>query len=133
METAQVTYVDSTLFIAAAVYSNEIGKAALNFVFNHPQLVTADSTFIEALRSITRRMGKEQAIWMCEKFARLTNLSILAGNAQISAQLIQNYHATGLSPSLSMHLAYMQVNGITQIASLDPAFDKISGIKRVKL
>ncbi len=132
METPEVVYLESSIFIAAACYPDEIGETARKIILMRPLLVTSNASFAEALRGITRRSGKEQAIWACERFAKLPNLSILAENLQVTAQMIENYKNTNLTPLLAMHLAYMQINSITHIASLDSAFDKVKGIKRVK-
>ena len=126
-------YVDPSLLVSVAVDFNKQGESARRFLFNYPSLTTSTLTFSDALTTITRIAGKEQAIWMCEKFTKLPNMAILQNNELISRQTIENYKTLPLTPRQAMHLASMQSNNITQIASLDVNFDKIKGIKRVKL
>ncbi len=133
MEAAKVVYLDSTIFITAATNTGKEGERARKFILNSAGLFTSELSFVEALRGITKKMGKEQACWTCERFFKLPKLSILPGDFEVTKRTIENYKTTNLEPRLAMHLAYMQINEINQIASLDPAFDKVKGIKRVKL
>ncbi len=132
MENA-VIYVDPSIIISAAVDFNEQGEKSRSLLFNYPSFASSILAFSDALTTITRISGKQQAIWMCERFAKLPNLSIVQSSIMLTRQAIENYKNQPLTPRQAIHLAYAQVNGITQIASLDVVFDKVKGIKRVKL
>lgn len=131
MENA-VIYLDPSFLKEAALFDTKQGEAARQFIFSYPSLVTSTSTVTEALMAITQTAGKEYAIKMCGHFVKLPNLSFIQSEARVALQTIENFKTTTLSARNSMHLAYMQTNNITKIASLDPAFDKVKGVKRVK-
>ncbi len=128
-----LTYVDSEIFVAAAVDNGEKGKTAVDFVFQQSPLATSAFTFSEIIRTITKVSGKSQAVWASEKLSNVSHIAILPIDAQIIKKSIELYKTTNLNIRQTIHLATMQVNNITQIASLDPAFDKVKGIKRVKI
>ncbi len=130
---APVIYADTTIFTATAIYNTKEGEWSRKFIFTYPTLATSPLAFTDALTTITRISGKEQAIWLCDRFAKLPNIRILPSGAQIVRQVIENFKTTPLSAKKATHLAYMQVNFITRIATLDSEFDKVTGIKRVKL
>ncbi|MDP3741831.1 MAG: type II toxin-antitoxin system VapC family toxin [Candidatus Micrarchaeota archaeon] len=130
---AALIYIDATILEAAALSLTVEGDAARKLLFANPTVATSTLSFYDLLASISKKAGKDQAIWMCEKYASLPNLSILQSSRHVALQAIENYKSTTLTPGKAMHLAYMQVNGINQIASLDSDFDKVKRIKRVKL
>ncbi|MFH0713336.1 MAG: hypothetical protein V1722_02260 [Candidatus Micrarchaeota archaeon] len=130
---APLIYVDTTIFTESAIYATLEGSNCRKFIFSYPCLATSPLTFTDALTTITRISGKQQAMWLCDRLAKMPSLSILQSNELVIFKTLENYQTTQLSPKKSMHLAYIQLNNITQIASLDPEFDKIKGVKRVKI
>ena len=131
METPLI-YVDAGIFIAAALNNGEEGKTARDLIFNQP-IATSSLTFTEILGTVTKLAGREQAKWMCGKFLAASKLQILQTNAQTASFTFENFNTTPLNPRQAAHLACMQQHEITLIASKDPEFDKINGIKRVKI
>lgn len=132
MEETQ-TYVDHEAFVDAALDNDEKGNAALAFIFKQAPLATSAFTFSETIRMMTKLSDKPRAVWASEKLCKVAHLDILPLNAEIVRKAIEIYKTSNLNIRQAIHVATMEVNGITQIASPDPAFDKIKGIKRVKL
>lgn len=131
-------YLDSNVFLYAVALDPESSKLAASsramiIAMTKGELNAATSalTWDEIFWALKKRLGREVAAGECEKFLDLANLQILkVSEATIrrAQEMARNY---GVDPRDAIHAATCIENGITEIVSDDPDFDKVSSIKRI--
>lgn len=130
-------YLDTNVFLYPILYEDEkadICKEILKKVVNKE--LTAYTSVLcwdEFVYTIRKEKGKEIAEQGGEKFLQFPNLVFLDANKIIlfkAQEIIKNYN---LKPRDAIHLATALINGINEIISDDPDFDKIKEINRIKL
>lgn len=68
-----------------------------------------------------------------EDIYALPNLAIKEVPSSTPLDALVLMEQFGLKPRDAFHVAVMKSNGITEIASDDPDFDRVKGIKRIRL
>lgn len=132
-------YLDSNVFIFASVSDDGRAKKALEIltkiVKGEAMAMTASLTLDEALWIILKQSGnREIAIQHALKILEMPNLHIISvdeSTIRSSLRLMKEHKS--LKPRDAIHLAAMLAKGLTEIVSDDSDFDKIQGIKRIKL
>jgi predicted nucleic acid-binding protein len=131
-------YLDSNVFLYASGLSQANSKLAAQSVgvlkaMANGELDAATSalTWDEVFWNTKKRFGREVAAKESMKFLGLANLKIL----KVSEATIRNAQEMtvryGLDPRDAIHAAACIENGITEIISDDPDFDRIGVLKRV--
>ncbi len=132
-------YLDSDVFIFASVSDDGRAKKALEIltkiVKGEAMAMTASLTLDEVLWIILKQRGnREIAIQHALKILEMPNLHIISvdeSTIRSSLRLMKGHKS--LKPRDAIHLAAMLAKGLTEIVSDDSDFDKIQGIKRIKL
>ena len=122
-------YLDSNVFIYAATDSGPQGKAAAKVLTKalRDGACTASLTADEVLWAVTKKLGREVA---AEKVRQLLELDLTIApvdKKDIEAALVQ--FDAGLDPRDAIHAAVALRAGCTAIASSDPAFAKVKGLR----
>ena len=131
-----MTYLDANIFVYAAINNGEIGHKCREILTkiskNNFSAYTSSLTWDEVVHAIWKKEGKEKALEEGKLFLQLPNIIYLNVTPTIifkSQEIIEKYN---LKPRDSIHTASMIINGIKEIISDDPHFDKIKEIKRIK-
>lgn len=131
----QSYYLDTNLFITAALDESENGKKArqlLNKIHKgETEGYTATLTVDEFLWKLQKDLGKERAIEAVRIFWAISHLTLISIDTIVIKKALDVYKEMLLDPRDSIHIAAMQIKGITIIISTDRDFDKIKGIKRI--
>ncbi len=131
-----MVYVDSNVFIYAAIYDTEKGRVAKRILTEIAKgkldARTASLTWDEIVWVIWRVGGAAAARAEGEKFLRLPNLKLLPVNGVLDTaqRVIEKY---GLSPRDAIHVACALKNRIFEIISDDRELDKVKEIRRIPL
>lgn len=133
-------YVDSNVFIYPVVADERTDRKAalakkilLQIANGKLKAATSSLTWDELFWVIKKFLGRSLAIVEGRRFVEFPNLKILeVGESTITAaqDVIGNYD---IKPRDSIHAACALENGIREIISDDPDFDKIKEVKRIKL
>ena len=128
-------YIDSNIFIYAAINNETMGKKAKNFISEIKdgkyKAYTSTLTVDEFLWRVQKEVGKELASESAIIFSTLANLELISIDTKIITNAIEIYKIEKLDPRDSIHLAAMKEKNISIIVSTDPDFDKIKNIKRI--
>lgn len=127
-------YIDSNLFIYAALYSDERGKQARNFMKEIRKgkevAVTSVLTFDELFWKVKKEKDFEAALKIGRSFLEMENLVFVEVDDSAlwrSYKLIKKYK---LNPRDGIHLACALGKGATVIVSEDKDFDQVEEVKR---
>ncbi len=92
---------------------------------------TNTETLQEILHVLGRRGQRNEALVLIRNALRILPeiLPVTAEDVRSACEILEQN--AGIRPRDSFHAATMIRNGITQIMSLDPDFDRIPGIRRV--
>lgn len=129
-------YLDANFF----VFSNfdqtsrgENARALQEKILTGAKATTCALTLDEVMWVIIKNKRREALRETIEDIYAMPNLTIkevLASTPLDALELMDQFH---LKPRDAFHAAVMKSNGITEIASDDPDFDRVKGIKRIKL
>lgn len=133
-------YLDSNVFLYAVALDPEDSKLAASSrtmisAMTRGKLDAATSalTWDEVFWVLKKKLGRATAAEECAKFLGLDNLQILkVGEITIrkAQEIAERY---GLDPRDAIHAASCIENGIAEIVSDDPDFDRVGSIKRIAL
>jgi predicted nucleic acid-binding protein len=133
-------YLDSNVFLYTEMLEVEKGNAASlskevlkGVVEGRIGAATCVLTWDEIFWVVKKRFGREIAARSSAKFLEFPNLRILKvdeGTIRRSQILVDRY---GINPRDSIHAASCIENGIGQIMTDDPDFDKIAQVRRIGL
>ena len=133
-------YVDSNIFIYPVIYDKSVEKKALSarnilvkIAGGLLEAATGALTWDELTWVVRKTLGIKIAIDQGKKFLEFPNLKILPIDEKVikTAQKIAERYK--LKPRDSIHAACALANGIKEILSDDPDFDKVEEIKRIEL
>lgn len=127
-------YIDSNLFIYAALYSDERGEKARNFIKKvrkgDREAVTSALTFDEVFWKVRKEKDFESALEIGKSFLEMENLTFVEVDDNIlrkAYNLIKKYK---LDPRDAIHMACALKKGSNTIISEDEDFDRIKKINR---
>lgn len=127
-------YIDSNLFIYAALSTDKRGQEARNFMKGirkgGERAVTSSLTFDEVFWKVQKEKDFESALKIGKSFLEMENLIFVeVGDSVLwrSYNLIKKYR---LDPRDSIHLACALEKGATVIVSEDTDFDEVEEVER---
>ncbi len=130
-------YLDTNIFVYAAINNDILGEKCRQILSDISKdkiaAHTSSLTWDEVVYAIWKKEGKEKAIEEGKLFLQLPNISFFNVSTVIiskAQELIENY---AIKPRDAIHIATAIVNGINQIVSDDPDFDKVKELKRIKI
>jgi len=130
-------YLDSNVFIYAALNTEEIGDRARSLLKKaqegEEQAFSSALTFDELLWAVKRHRTLEDAVVAGEAFLNFRSLKLVPVDGDLltfALNLIRRYH---LDPRDSIHAASAISNNIQVIVSMDEHFDKIRELQRKPL
>ncbi|MEK6894026.1 MAG: type II toxin-antitoxin system VapC family toxin [Nanoarchaeota archaeon] len=128
-------YLDTNIFIYAIIDETEIGNKCREIIKNHinekKDASTSCLTWDEVVYGIRKKIGKENSILQGKNLIETQNLVWLKTEETIifkAQELMENY---SLKPRDAIHAATAINNGIKEIISDDPDFDKVKELKRI--
>lgn len=128
-------YVDSNLFIYAALDNGFVGKEAKRILRKvkegNLKIFTATLTVDEFLWRVQKGVGRELASKAASVFFTLFNLELVNVDSRVVSDSVDLYKTEKLDPRDVIHLAAMRSKKLKVIMSSDSDFDQIKGIKRV--
>lgn len=130
-------YLDTNIFIYASIDESEIGKKCSEIISVHlnekKDVATSCLTWDEVVYGIRKKVGKEISVIQGKNLIEMQNLFWLDTNNIIISKAQELMEAYNLKPRDAIHAATAIVNGIKEIISDDPDFDKIKELKRIKI
>lgn len=127
-------YIDSNLFIYAALSTDERGEEARNFIKEirkgGERAVTSALTFDEVFWKVQKEKDFESALKVGKSFLEMGNLVFVEVDDSVlwrSYNLIKKYE---LDPRDGIHLSCALEKGATVIVSEDEDFDEVEEVKR---
>ena len=129
-------YIDSNIFILALLNTEEEGIKArkiISSLSSGEEAVTSYLTLDEVMWKVKKFRGQKDAVIAAEAIISTPNLILITVDDEVATKAINAMKESNLDPRDAIHLASMKKAGVTQIISLDSDFDKIPGIKRIKI
>lgn len=131
-------YLDTNIFVyphtgddAASGACIAVLKKAISEEINAGTSVLTWDEFQHALKK--KFHDKEKAVELSRDFLSTPNIKLFEANKEIiykAQELTEKYN---LAPRDAIHAATAIINGIKEIISDDPDFDKIKELKRIKI
>ena|SRR3989344_5880976 len=132
-----MNYLDSNVFIYAAVNNSAKGETSRNIIKNirlgELEATTSSLTFDEVFWKVKKERGFENALIAGKAFLELPNLILIDVTAPIiwqAYELIKEYH---LDPRDAIHAACALSKNIKTIISDDPDFDWVKKFERKEI
>jgi len=130
-------YIDSNVFIYAALNTEEIGERArallLKVQKGEEQASSSALTFDELVWAVKKYRTVEDAINAGEVFLNFPNLRLTLVNGELLASALNLIRKYRLDPRDSIHAATAILERAEAIVSTDTHFDKIKEIRRKPL
>jgi len=127
-------YLDSSVFIYAALNTEEIGNRARNLLLKvqreEEKAFSSALTFDELVWAVKKYRTLEDAIIAGEAFLNLRGLNLIPVNGDLLASALEMIRKYGLDPRDSIHAASAISHKVETIVSMDEHFDKIKELKR---
>jgi predicted nucleic acid-binding protein len=130
-------YLDSNVFIYAALNIEEIGERARVLLRRvqqgEEQASSSVLTFDELVWAVKRHRSIEDAINASEAFLNFPNMKLTAVDGELLALALKLIKKYKLDPRDSIHAATAILEKADVIISTDPHFDKIKEMRRKPL
>jgi len=95
--------------------------------------ITSALTFDEVMWIVLKNKRKEALRSTIESIYGMPNLSVKGVSESMPLEALALMEQFNLKPRDAFHAAVMKREGITEIASDDPDFDRVKWLKRIKL
>jgi len=126
-------YIDSNIFIFAAVDKGKLGKDCRNILklIDEQEIVCAASFLVvdEVVWVLKRNIGKTDAVKITKAMLSMP-IKWIDVTKSTTMRMIGIYEKTALGPRDAIHVASMKDVGISVIVSEDDDFDEVEGIER---
>ncbi len=129
-------YLDANFFIFSNFDQTSRGENARKLqetIITGAKALTCSLTLDEVMWVMIKNKKKEALRETIEDIYAMPNLAIKEVSASIPLDALSLMDLFRLKPRDAFHAAVMKSNGITEIASDDPDFDRVKGIKRIRL
>lgn len=128
-------YIDSNVFIFAALNREELGEKARAILKDVQEgkkaAATSALTFDEVAWKILHARGFEAALLAAQDILEMPSLLLLDVNASVLATSVNLMKLYRIFPRDAIHAACALNSSIFTIISEDKDFDKVKGIKRI--
>ncbi len=129
-----MSYIDSNLFIYAALYDDERGKKTRGFIKDiregNETVFTSALTFDEVFWIVKKEKGVENALEVVRAMLEMRNLKFVEVNTSLLWRSYKLIEGHGLDLRDAIHLACAVEKGVKKVISADSDFDGIEGIIR---
>ena len=128
-------YLDANFFIFTNLVDTK-GKQArciLKEITQGKQAITSSLALDEVMWVFLKHNLKHEIKKIIEEIYSIKNLEVKEVSSLIPLKAVQFMEEHNLKPRDAFHLAVMKQFGITEIVTDDKDFDKIPGIKRIRL
>ncbi len=129
-------YLDSNVFIYAAMNTEELGERArallLEIQLGKEKGETSALTFDEVYWAV-KKHSSEAALEACQAMLNFPNLEILAADRELALSAMQIIEEHSLAPRDAIHAATAIAGRADFIISTDAHFDEIRELKRRSL
>jgi predicted nucleic acid-binding protein len=129
-------YLDSNVFIYAAINTEEHGKKARSLLQRvqqgYEKAATSALTFDEVFWSV-KKHSKILAQETCRALLNFSNLEIISVDRELALSALGIIEECGLAPRDAIHAATAIATKAECIVSTDPHFDRIKEVTRKQL
>ena len=127
-------YIDSNIFIFAAINQDENGERCRNIIklIEEEKISCAASYLIidEIIWVLKKKIGKKDAITIIKAILSLP-IKWLSIDESSIIRMVDILENTNIDPRDALHIACMLNNGLSTILSEDKDFDRIKNVKRI--
>lgn len=127
-------YLDSNIFIIAALEEKEEGQKARNILklvgSKKRTFATSSLAFDEVLWVLIKEKSRTEAIMAVRAMLKIPQLRIINIEKNIITESINIIETTTLKPRDAIYLAAMRLKGVNEIITQDRDFDNIKGIRK---
>jgi len=131
-------YLDTNIFVYPHTGNDAISGACIKLLekamSEEIKACTSIITWDEFQYSLKKKFhDREKAVELSKDFLAMPNITFLEANKEIienAQKLTEKYN---IAPRDAIHAATAIVNGINEIISDDPDFDKVKELKRIKI
>ena len=132
-------YLDSNVFVSAALYTDELGDRAREIVsgveLGKLKAATSSLTYDEVFWAVKKFKGRDAAVKAGGAFLSMINLVIV----DVDRDVLQRAHGlisaegSSLDPRDAIHAACAFAKEVIEIVSEDSDFDSVEGLKRSRI
>ena len=130
-------YLDSNFFLFSlfdqTIKGENARKLAQKIIDGGEKAITSALTFDEVMWIVLKNKRKEALRSTVESIYGMPNLSVKGVSESIPLDALALMEQFNLKPRDAFHVAIMKREGITEIASDDPDFDRVKGLQRIRL
>jgi predicted nucleic acid-binding protein len=129
-------YLDSNIFIYAAVDTTETGNKArilLQKIQSGKEKATTSALTFDEVFWVLKKQSQKQAIEACEALLNFPNLELKPVNGELLSLTLQIIKQYNLDPRDAIHAATAIATKADGIVSTDQHFDKVKELKRQPL
>lgn len=130
-------YLDSNVFISAALYDEDIGPLArkvLNLIrLGKVEACTSTLTFDEVYWIVKREKGKDNALKIVKAMLKMRNLSFLPVDKEVIWRTYELLSEYDLGPRDGIHLACALIGKANMMVTEDAHFERVGLIERASI
>ena len=130
-------YLDSNVFISAALYGDEVGNRARTILKGIRsggfEACTSTLTFDEVYWVVKKEKGKDSALRIVKAMLRMKNLRYVPVDKEVLWRTYDLLDGNDLGPRDGIHLACALIFGSEIMISEDSDFDKVDLIENVTI
>ena len=129
-------YLDSNVFVSAALYTDELGDRAREIVglveVGRLKAATSALTYDEVFWAVLKFKGRDAAVKAGDAFLSMLNLVMVNVDRDVLYKAHELIAGSGsaLDPRDAIHAACAFAKEVPQIVSEDRDFDSVEGLKR---
>lgn len=125
-------YIDTNVFIYA-LHKQSARDILFQLASGKLEGATSCLTWDEFVWTLRKDLGRDEVLSLSRKLIRFPHLIFLNVTSEVmerAHQLVEQYN---IKPRDALHAAAMLENGISEMISSDPDFDRIYKIKRIPI
>ena len=127
-------YIDSNIFIFAAINQDEQGERCRNIIkLIEEEKISCAASYLmidEVIWVLKKKIGKKDAITIIKAILSLP-IKWLSIDESSIIRMVSILENTNIDPRDALHIACMLNNGLSTILSEDKDFDRIKNVKRI--
>ena len=130
-------FIDANIFVYSLIDAGSKGTACVSLLndiaHGKYEAVTSALVIDEIMWALIRNQKRHLIETYISNIYKQPHLAVIGVESDLPLVALEFMKEYNLKPRDAMHCAFMKQNGITTIATTDPDFDKIKGIKRMKV